>query len=71
MIAECEILMDGNYLDVKIAVGTGTLNAKEDEEIFFYVDSEEDLEFLLNENNGEDFHIIQIYNKDYGLSENI
>ena len=61
MIAEVQILMDGNYFTSFIAVGTGTLEGKDDEKIFFYVDSMEDLKALMKEDNGEDFQVTVVY----------
>lgn len=61
MIAEVQILMDGNYFTSLIAVGTGTLGWKDDEKIFFYVDSMEDLKALMKEDNGEDFQVTVVY----------
>ena len=61
MIAEVQILMDGNYFTSLIAVGTGTLDEKDDEKIFFYVDSMEDLKALMKEDNGEDFQVTVVY----------
>ena len=61
MIAEVQILMDGNYFTSLIAVGTGTLDEKYDEKIFFYVDSMEDLKALMKEDNGEDFQVTVVY----------
>lgn len=61
MIAEVQILMDGNYFTSLIAVGTGTLEGKDDEKIFFYVDSMEDLKALMKEDNGEDFQVTVVY----------
>lgn len=61
MFASVEILMDGGYFGSTIAIGTGTLGEPYDSRIFFYVDSKEDLESLMNEDNGEDFVVTQIY----------
>ena len=61
MVVLAEILMDGAFSTVYIAVGTGTLDEKLDDKIFFYVDSEEDLKALMKEDNGEDFQVIGIY----------
>ena len=60
MFAVCEILFDGCYEEVVIAVGTGTLpDVHDDEKIFFYVDSLEDLESLKTE-GVEDFQITTV-----------
>ena len=66
MFALCEILFEGCYETVVIAVGTGTLGDRDDEKIFFYVDSEEDLKSLMQD-GVEDFTVTEIK----GMYENL
>ena len=61
MIASVEILMDDSYFNSYISVGSGTLKPEWDDKIFFYVDSKEDLQSLMEEENGEDFIVTKIY----------
>lgn len=68
MYVIAEIYYDGNYEDVVIAVGTG-YNEKYDDKIFFYVDSEEDLESLKKE-GVEDFVVTRILER-YDTAEEI
>ena len=58
MYALVEILFEGNYEQVVIAVGTG-FNEKYDDRIFFYVDSMDDLESL-KEEGVEDFVVTRV-----------
>jgi len=60
MFAAVEIKMDGSFFGGIIAIGTGSV-PKYDDKIFYYVDSQEDLEALMKEDNGEDFCVTQIY----------
>lgn len=59
MYVNAEISIDGSLLDVIIAVGEGSVG-KYDDKIFFYVDSEEELYPLMNDDNGEDFVVRSI-----------
>ena len=68
MYVVAEILYDGNYEQVVIAVGTG-YNEKYDDKIFFYVDSEEDLESL-KEEGVEDFVVTRVLER-YDTAEEI
>lgn len=68
MYVVAEILYDGNYEQVVIAVGTG-YNEKYDNKIFFYVDSEEDLESL-KEEGVEDFVVTRVLER-YDTAEEI
>ena len=58
MYVDAEVLFDGNYLDVIIAVGEGE-SEKYDEHIFFYADSEEDLE-AMKKKGVQDFQIVSL-----------
>ena len=68
MYVIAEILYDGNYENVVIAVGTG-YNEKYDDRIFFYVDSEQDLESL-KEEGVEDFTLLRVLER-YETEEDI
>ena len=61
MFANVEILMDGGYFGAVIAIGTGTLGEPFDSKIFFYVDSKEELQSLMNEDNGQDFVVTNVF----------
>lgn len=60
MYALVEILTEGNYLTTVIAIGAG-YDEKNDDKIYFYVDSMEDLEALKYE-GVEDFVVTEVYN---------
>lgn len=68
MYVLAEILFDGDYEEVIIAVGADYIE-KYDDYIFFYVDSEEDLESLKKE-GVEDFVVTRILER-YDTAEEI
>ena len=68
MYVLAEILFDGDYEEVIIAVGADYIE-KYDDKIFFYVDSEEDLESLKKE-GVEDFVVTRILER-YDTAEEI
>ena len=59
MYALVEILYEGNLQTVIFGVGMG-YDEKHDDDIFFYVDSEKDLE-ALKYDNAEDFKVVEVY----------
>ena len=67
MYALVEILQDENYLTTVIAVGIG-YDEKNDDRIFYYVDSMEDLEALKYE-GVEDFVVTDIFNTAENIDE--
>lgn len=67
MYVDAEIRFDDNLMNVIIAVGEG-YNEKYDEHIFFYADSEEDLE-AMKEKGVEDFQIVSLGNRYESLKE--
>lgn len=67
MYALVEILQDENYLTTVIAVGTG-YDEKNDDRIFYYVDSMEDLEALKYE-GVEDFVVTDIFSTAENIDE--
>ena len=67
MYVDAEIRFDDNLMDVIIAVGEG-YNEKYDEHIWFYADSEEDLEALKKEGSWE-FQIVSLGNRYEDLEE--
>ena len=67
MYVDAEIRFDDNLMDVIIAVGEG-YNEKYDEHIWFYADSEEDLEALKKEGAWE-FQIVSLGNRYESLEE--
>lgn len=58
MYVTAEISYEGNHLNVVIAVGIG-YNERYDDRIFYYVDTEEDLESLKDE-GVEDFTLLRV-----------
>ena len=67
MYVDAEIRFDDNLMSVIIAVGEG-YNEKYDEHIFFYADSEEDLE-AMKEKGVEDFQIVSLGDRYETLEE--
>ena len=67
MYVDAEIRFDDNLMGVIIAVGEG-YNEKYDEHIWFYADSEEDLEALKEEGAWE-FQIVSLGNRYETLEE--